>query len=68
MRTEPSMSHRKKRSSEVYLSSTLTEVRDPSESDSPTPNPPRPNKPLLIASTVLLAAWIAFLIVLAIVS
>lgn len=68
MRTEPSMSRRKKRSTEPYLSSTLAEVRGPSESNSSVPNPPRPNKPLLIAAITLLVAWIAFLMVLAIVS
>lgn len=68
MRTEPSMSHRKKRSCEPYLSSSFAEVRDPSSSDAPAPNPPRPNKPLLIVSIILLAAWLVFLLVLAIVS
>lgn len=32
----------------------------------PEPNPPRPNKPLLAAAGILLAAWIAFLLVLAV--
>ncbi len=62
------MSHRKKRSSEPYLSSTLAEALAPASSDAPVPNPPRPNKPLLIASILLLAAWLVFLLVLAIAS
>jgi len=39
----------------------------PATSDPPPvePNPPRPNKAFLLASIVLLAAWIAFLLVLA---
>jgi hypothetical protein len=30
------------------------------------PNPPRPSKPFLLATTALLAAWIAFLVYLAV--
>jgi len=39
--------------------------RPPDRRTLPEPNPPRPNKPLLAAAGVLLAAWIAFLLVLA---
>lgn len=68
MRTESSMSRRKKRSTEPYLSSTMAEVRDPSRPAGSAADPPRPNKPLLVASITLLVAWILFLVVLAIMS
>ena len=32
----------------------------------PQPQPPRPNKPFLLAAGILLAAWIAFLVILAV--
>jgi len=59
------MSRRTKRASEEFLRSTWAEVRDPSRNEPAQPSPPRPNKPLLITSIILLAAWIIFLIVLA---
>ncbi len=45
------------------------EADSPSASASrpaPPPNPARPNKPLLVATSLLLAAWIAVLIALAV--
>ena len=38
----------------------------PRDRAAPEPNPPRPNKVFLVATCLLLAAWIAFLIVLAV--
>ena len=47
----------------------LQEAESPAPSRSrpaPQPNPPQPNKPFLLATGVLLAAWIAILIALAV--
>ena len=38
----------------------------PAARPAPEPNPPRPNKPLLVAAGILLIAWIAALISLAV--
>jgi hypothetical protein len=44
------------------------EPRDPPapRREPPKPNPPRPSKALLLVTSLLLAAWIAFLIILAV--
>ncbi|MFH1265383.1 MAG: hypothetical protein ABIK89_06610 [Planctomycetota bacterium] len=39
---------------------------DPADQAAPEASPPRPNKAFLVAACLLLAAWIAFLIVLAV--
>jgi hypothetical protein len=38
------------------------------EEPRPLPDPPRPNKPFLVLASILLAVWVLFLVVLAVVT
>jgi hypothetical protein len=64
------MSRRKKRASSRRKHASAAEAERPTPADRalPEPNPPRPNKAFLITTVVLLMGWVAFLIVLALVS
>jgi hypothetical protein len=62
------MSRRKKSSGGRRRGPTPPKRKEPTEADrpAPVPDPPRPSRPFLFATTALLAGWIAFLVYLAV--